>query len=88
MRVATVTVLVVAVLALAPGAAVAQESASRAASELPTELFEPPRDGVPAGARGVADGGTRASIALAIALLTGAAIVGYFAGSSSRTSRS
>ena len=88
MRVATVTVLVVAVLALAPGAAVAQESASRAASELPTELFEPPPDGVPAGARGVADGGTRASIALAIALLTGAAIVGYFAGSSSRTSRS
>ena len=88
MRVATVTVLVVAVLALAPGAAVAQDSASRAASELPTELFEPPPDGVPAGARGVAEGGTRASIALAIALLTGAAIVGYFAGSSSRTSRS
>ena len=88
MRVATVTVLVVAMLALAPGAAVAQESASRAARELPTQLFEPPPDGVPAGARGVADGGTQASIALAIALLTAAAIVGYFAGSSSRTSRS
>ena len=88
MRVATVTVLVVAVPALAPGAAVAQDSAGRAASELPTQLFEPPPDGVPAGARGVADGGTRASIALAIALLTAAAFVGYFAGLSSRTSRS
>ena len=65
MRVATVTVLVVAVLALAPGAAVAQESAGRAASELPAQLFEPPPDGVPAGASGVAEGGTRASIALA-----------------------
>jgi hypothetical protein len=88
MRVATVTLLVVAAVALAPGAAVAQESAGRAASELPSQLFEPPPDGVPAGARGVAEGGTRASIALAIALLGAAAFVGYFAGSSSRTSRS
>ena len=63
MRVATVTVLVVAVLALAPGAAVAQDSAGRAASELPTQLFEPPPDGVPAGARGVADGSTRGTTA-------------------------
>jgi hypothetical protein len=88
MRVTTVMVLVVAVLALAAPAAAAQDSVSRAAGELPARLFEPPDDGVPAGAGGVGDGAARASITLAIALLGAAAIVGYFAGSSSRTSRS
>jgi hypothetical protein len=88
MRVATVTVLVVAVLAAAAPVAVAQDSISRAANELPAQLFEPPPDGVPTGARGIDDGGTRSSITLAIALLAAAAVVGYFAGSSSRTSRS
>ena len=95
MHAATVTVLVVAVLAAAAPGAVAQESVSRAASDLPAQLFEPPPDGVPAGAPGGDDGGTRASIALAVTLLAAAAIVGYFvaivgyfAGSSSRTSRS
>jgi len=88
MRVATITVLVVAILAFASPAAAAQDSVSRAAGELPARLFEPPPDGVPAGARGVGDGAARASITLAIALLGAAAIVGYLAGSSSRTSRS
>jgi hypothetical protein len=88
MRVATVMLLIAAVVAAAPGVAAAQESASRAASELPAELFDPPRDGVPAGARGIADDGTRASIMLAVTLLAAAAVVGYLAGSSSRTSRS
>jgi len=88
MRVTTVTLLVAAVLAAAPGTAFAQESISRASSDLPAELFEPTPDGVPAGARGVGDGGSRASITLAVTLLASAAIVGYFAGSSRRTSRS
>jgi len=88
MRVATLTLLLAAVLAAAAPAAVAQEPVSRAASDLPAELFEPPPDGVPAGVRGVDDAGTRASVTLAVTLLAAAVAVGYFAGSSCRTSRS
>jgi hypothetical protein len=85
MRVATVIVLIAVVLAAAP-AALAQDDIGRAASDLPTTLFEPAPEGVPRGAR--IDDGDGASLVVAGMLVAVALTVGYLVGSSSRTRRS
>jgi hypothetical protein len=87
MRVATLTVLIAVALATAAPAALAQDPVSRAASDVPTTLFEPAPDGVPAGTGAIDEGGG-ASLALAVSLLAAAGVAGYLAGSSSRTRRS
>jgi hypothetical protein len=88
MRSSTVSVLVAAVLAAGPQAALAQspEGVSRAAGELPPSLFEPAPDALPSRPTAEDAGGT--SLLLAGVLLAGAAAVGYFTGSSRRTRRS
>jgi hypothetical protein len=86
-RATAITVLVIAALAAWSPAAVAQDAASRAAGEVPSPLFEPPPDGVPAGAP-VDERGAGAPIAVAVALLAVALVGGYYAGSSNRTRRS
>jgi hypothetical protein len=85
MRVATVIVLIAVVLAAAP-AALAQDEIGRAASDLPSTLFEPAPDGVPRGTR--IDEGNGASLLAAGVLVAAAMTVGYLVGSSSRTRRS
>jgi hypothetical protein len=87
MRVAAVMVLLAAVLAAGSPAALAQDAVSRAASEVPSPLFEPPPDGVPAGT-GTGEDGARTPILVAVGLLAAAAVVGFYTGSSNRTRRS
>ena len=87
MRAVAVMVLLAAVLAAGSPAALAQDAVSRAASEVPSPLFEPPPDRVPAGVR-TGEDGAGAPIAIAVALLAVALVGGYYAGSSNRTRRS
>jgi hypothetical protein len=84
----TVTaVLIAAVLAAGPPAALAQDDpVSRAAGDLPSTLFEPAPDGVPGRTAPGDDGGT--PFLIAGLLVVAAAAAGYLTGSSRRTLRS
>ena len=74
-------------LAAGPPAALAQTSGiSEAASDVPPTLFEPVPDSVPR--RSAPGDAAGASFVLAGILLAGAAVAGYFTGSSRRTRRS
>jgi hypothetical protein len=79
-------VLIAAVLALAPPALAQDDPVSQAAGNLPSHLFEPAPDGVPARSAPADDGG--ASFLLAGLLVAVAAAAGYFTGSSRSTLRS
>ena len=80
-------VLIAAVLAIGPSAALAQDDpVSQAAGNLPSHLFEAAPDGVPA--RSAPGDGGGASLLLAGVLVAVAATAGYFTGSSRRTLRS
>jgi hypothetical protein len=87
MRSRTVSLVVTVALAAAPSAALAQSPGiSESASDLTTTLFEPAPDSLPRRAATGDDAG--APFVLAGILLAGAAVAGYFTGSSRRTRRS
>jgi hypothetical protein len=88
MRVTAIAVLLAAVLAAGSPAAVAQDAVGRAAGDVPSSLFEPPPDGVPAGARSLDENGGGAPMAVSVTLLSVALVAGFYAGSSNRTRRS
>jgi hypothetical protein len=71
--------MVIAALAAAPSAALAQD-------ELPPSLFEPAPETLPG--RPASDDSSGAPVLLTAVLLAGATAAGYFAGSSRRTRRS
>ena len=84
MRSRTVSLVVAVALAAAPAAASAQTSdVSQAAADLSPTLFEPAPDSLPR--RTAAAETTGAPLLLAGVLLAGAAVAGYFTGSSRRT---
>lgn len=87
MRSRTVSLAVAVALAAAPAAASAQSTEiSGAAADLSPTLFEPAPDSLPR--RTAAGEATGAPLLLAGVLLAGAAVAGYFTGSSRRTRRS
>ena len=87
MRSRTVSLVVTVAVAAAPSAAPAQTPGiSEAASDVPPTLFEAAPDSLPRRAATGDDAG--ASFVLAGILLAGAAVAGYFTGSSRRTRRS
>ena len=90
MRVATVSLLVAAVLAAAAATATAQpDEVNRAASELPPTLFEPLPEGVPAATPSTGEeGGGEAPLVVSAVLLAAAAAGGFYLGSARRTRRS
>jgi hypothetical protein len=83
MRSLTVSLLVAAVLAAGPPAFAQTEDAAQG---LPSTLFEPAPETLPG--RPASDDANGAPMLLAAVLLAGAAVAGYFAGSSRRTRRS
>jgi hypothetical protein len=80
MRRSTISLLVAAVLAAGPPTALAQDET------LPPSMFEPAPETLPG--RPASDDASGAPMLLATVLLAGAAVAGYFAGSSRRTRRS
>jgi hypothetical protein len=87
MRSQTVSLVVAVALFAGPPAALAQTPGiSDAASDVPPTLFESAPDSVPPRTAAADDAG--APFVLAGILLAGAAVAGYFTGSSRRTRRS
>ena len=86
MRSRTVSLMVAVALAAGPASASAQTEISETAADLPPTLFEPAPDSLPR--RTAVDEATGAPLLLAGVLLAGAAVAGYFTGSSRRTRRS
>jgi len=87
MRSRTVSLVVAIAFAAGPPAASAQTpEVSEAAADVPPTLFEPAPDSLPR--RTAAGEATGAPLLLAGVLLAGAAVAGYFTGSSRRTRRS
>jgi hypothetical protein len=86
MRSRTVSLVVAVALAAAPTAASAQTEISGASADLPPSLFDPAPDSLPPRTAAGDDAG--APLLLAGVLLAGAAVAGYFTGSSRRTRRS
>jgi hypothetical protein len=87
MRSRTVSLVVAIALAAAPAGASAQTpEISGASADLPPSLFDPAPDSLPPRTAAADDAG--APLLLAGVLLAGAAVAGYFTGSSRRTRRS